>query len=794
LSDDGLWTRIRKGRLVQVLGVYLAASWVVLQVVGELRDSLELPAWIGPITFILLAVGLLVVLATGWVQSHPLVEAKAAADEVPRSWELDVAEIKASLKRGELPHLNWARAALGGVFAFSLLFGFAGLYIVIQDRGRSFEPPEALADAAPAIAVLPFTVRGEGLDVWREGMVETLSANLDGAAGLRAIDSRTVLARWGEKVGDDRNADLSVVMDVARATGARWALVGSAIQSGSGVRLSADIHDVATGEILGDGLAEGSPDSIFILVDELSIEVLRSLFADSGTDFSFDLARITTHSVPALRAYLEAEALFRRGEFEAAAPLYHQAIERDSTFGLAHYRLSEVYGWTASIAAPARREALQNALRLLDRLPAREALILRAKYAYGQGDMAMIDSIQGAVRRFPDDAEAWYLLGDSFLHSGWRLPSSLEQIEQTFERAVELDPNFAPYLIHWFDLALWWRPDSTKAAARLRRLEEAAPNAEHVLAKRIAFDLAFGDSATRTATLDSLPRVEPRTRIRVLSETLYHGRQAPQRAVVIRSLLESAPTDARGAGRRWLAETYSNGMGQVGRALAQIDSPDVPPVERACELWRMGEFGLPVDAARVRAALAPLPSDSTAAVCVQVARAANAVDEGRWAEHEALLAWLDERDLRLDRMVADSAQRARARVGLTATRRGLEGYAQWRRGELDRAIVSLREGVPGQSVTRWWLARALLEAGRTAEAVPWLRSFWWTQLSLAHYYLGSAYEELGDRERAIESYQYFVEAWFEADPGLQPLVEEARQSIARLRDAPAAGAGEGDGT
>ena len=39
---------------------------------------------------------------------------------------------------------------------------------------------------------------------WREGMVELLGTNLDGVAGLRSIDSRTVMARYREHVrGDD---------------------------------------------------------------------------------------------------------------------------------------------------------------------------------------------------------------------------------------------------------------------------------------------------------------------------------------------------------------------------------------------------------------------------------------------------------------------------------------------------------------------------------------------------------------------------------------------------------------
>jgi hypothetical protein len=180
-----------------------------------------------PAAVLLLLIGLVIITATAWVQSHPSTAARAEAEEIPGSWEIDLGDMKHSVARGRLPHLTWARAILGGVVAFSLLFGLAGVYVVVQDRGRSFSPPEAVAGSAgPGIAVLPFSMRGGGLDVWREGMVDVLSTNLDGVTGLRAIDSRTVLARWREAVGERDTPDLSLALGAARRMGAQYGVVG----------------------------------------------------------------------------------------------------------------------------------------------------------------------------------------------------------------------------------------------------------------------------------------------------------------------------------------------------------------------------------------------------------------------------------------------------------------------------------------------------------------------------------------------------------------------------------------
>jgi tetratricopeptide (TPR) repeat protein len=46
--------------------------------------------------------------------------------------------------------------------------------------------------------------------------------------------------------------------------------------------------------------------------------------------------------------------------------------------------------------------------------------------------------------------------------------------------------------------------------------------------------------------------------------------------------------------------------------------------------------------------------------------------------------------------------------------------------------------------------------------------------------LGMLYEEQGDREKALHYYGRFVDLWKDADPELQPRVEDARRRIAEL--------------
>ena len=94
------------------------------------------------------------------------------------------------------------------------------------------------------------------------------------------------------------------------------------------MRQDADVYDLSSGASLGQTQVQGAPDSVYSLVDRLSIGVLETVLADKPVALpQVDLARVTTTSLPALKAYLEAEALYRRSDFDAAIPFFRQGGE-----------------------------------------------------------------------------------------------------------------------------------------------------------------------------------------------------------------------------------------------------------------------------------------------------------------------------------------------------------------------------------------------------------------------------------------------------------------------------------
>ncbi|MFQ5536518.1 MAG: tetratricopeptide repeat protein [Gemmatimonadota bacterium] len=491
--------RLRKAKIVQVLAVYLGASWVVLQIADVLQGTAGLPGWVGAFTLLLLLIGLIIILATAWVQSLASTTAAEEAGEIPTDWEVAPADALASLKSGRLPHLTWGRAILGGVVALSLLFGGAGLYVGLTGRPGVLGPEEAGADiAATGIAVVPFSVSGgEDLDLWREGMVDLMSTNLDGLGGFGTIDSRTVLARWGERVAGGEDPDLRTALEVAAETGARYGLVGALVGNPAGIRVSADLYDLSSGEKVAQVSEEGTADEVLELTSALSVGLTRDLLRETGQGTVQDvrLDALTTASLPALRAYLEGEAFFRDGDFAGAIAPYERAVELDSLFALAWLRLSNAYGWLYDIGNQESARAGERATSLMDRLPARDRLLVQASEAARRGDASFYRGITDAVRRYPDDPDLWFELGEFIYHVAINVGvASLDQAIEAFDRAIELDPGFGPYRAHPLELTIA-RGDRADAEARLAEYREHTRDQRNVLEAELAIPVLLGDEA-----------------------------------------------------------------------------------------------------------------------------------------------------------------------------------------------------------------------------------------------------------------------------------------------------------
>lgn len=646
------------------------------------------------------------------------------------------------------------------------------------DRAGVLVPPAEAALQPPTIAVLPFTVRGAGLDVWREGMVDLLSMGLDGAAGVRAIDSHTLLATWHQEIRDETATDLARALGVARRAHARYALVGSVVGAGARIRMAATVYDVATTRTVGVVQVDGPPDSMLALADRLGMQTLGVILEKDPSQVpALDLAAITTQSLAALKSYLEGDGHYRRSEFRAASEAWERAARADTMFAMANLGLADAYAWSGAYDLYVKN--LARAKLLAARLPARARATVQMRWAnYAQLPEA-VATIQAAISQYPDAADAWYELGEAYFHHNVAVMAGPEETEAAFRKAAELQPTMAPYRAHLVDLAFMWRPDSARIAREVEAYGRLAPAETLTRASRIAFALAFGGGSVRDSARAALGTIDAESAAK-LYDLLQHPRFAEVRKLVFPAIASRLDERRKGEVIHSRLMNLAFMDGRLREELTILNDAATPVGLRFCGPLYLRTRGLPVPphmlevqrvAVRTDSALIARPAGLGCA-------AAYAAWFGDWSQHAALVSRA--RTIAARALAAGDSGSAR---DWQRAARVAEAHGLWRRGrkaDALRAFEGTLRGDAGQE-SLWYVGLLALDLGKRDEAEHAFRALWSQRdAAPAHLQLARILERAGRLAEAREAYQFVAYAWRHADPELQPQVDEARQALARL--------------
>jgi len=458
----------------------------------------------------------------------------------------------------------WLRWAILSV----VLVVLVGIGVLIG-RGER-EPGVEVAPLAlrQRVVVAPFRVAGAdpSLAYLRDGMVELLSARLADDSLARSVDAGAVLGAW-------RAAKLSPAMDVPRDTivklatklGAERVVVGSVVGSPARTELTATVLTLPAGTVSGQGSVTGPVDSLSTLIDRLAA---RLLLSQAGQDD--DLSHFVSSSLPAVRAYLAAQAAFRDGDFGIAIRGYATALRRDSTFALA--ALHEALAADRIARESPLRHGVALAWRARDDLGDRDRARLLAlagpRYPALPAGAELVAAWQHLVDLAPQNAESWYELALRVLHDGAAAgladprPRAIDALRRTL--AMDSTHRSARELLD----RLLTSGDSARgdAEAAWRALERASSHAADAT-ERIDLVLAQHDVALDVGRMDrvaeSIARLRrllpgPRAwlRLRVL-DGLYGGVDSAAASSAARALdaaVGDAPAVGASTSEGWLAD------------------------------------------------------------------------------------------------------------------------------------------------------------------------------------------------------------------------------------------------
>jgi hypothetical protein len=656
-------------------------------------------------------------------------------------------------------------------------------------------PPSASPAHESRLALMPWVVRGgEGtLDYLGEGMVDLLSGGLDGAAGWRVVDANGLISFVHRECAEGVSQDCGA--RAARRFGATRYVMGSVVAVGQGrVRLSATPYEIGRGP--GATVqATGSIDSLERTVNQVARGLL--LGGDSAsTNRLTEVAAVTTSSVAALRGYLEGFALFRAGHYCPAVESFKRAVTEDSTFALAYYRLAMADSWGCETASFAEARAAADAAVLHSgSLSERDQRMLRAFRAYTFFDVDRADSgYRVQVQIYPDDVEAWYMLGETLMHENYLRGRSINEARESFERAASADlpPIGAPY--HLVEIAAMdgrLQEAETLATRFVRLFPSAGPNGDHTWWIGFSGRLAAGPSDTTALLRELTSQSRFRRGLASYVAGWHFADLALARRIDSLSLQTSRPASERRTAESGLA-TMALGAGQPADARRRFAD-----LAKADSLSDLGSLAL---------AATFLPSPASRADLVALRARLARMDSTRAGVTR--LSWLALIDLR----AGDTAGAAGAARRLAAWRatsdsavarvlgNGILAEQAWTAGRADRALEimgtapvppspldgeDLSSLVTYHSFVRGELLHA---AGRDREALGWYLAVAEHDhdgyLAPASLRLGEIYEGLGDRRLALWHYGRFVRLWHDTEPALRPWLEEGRRGLRRLAAEP----------
>ena len=414
---EGLWSGLRRRKVVQWGLAYVAAAWGLLQGLAYLSTVFRWPAQLQRPATMAFLVGLPVALVLAWYH-------------------------------GDRGHQRVSGREFS-ILTVLLLIG-GGLFWWV---GRMPEAPAVTAASPPAvqapaaaatgtsIAVLPFVNMSDdkGNEYFSDGISEELLNVLVRVDGLGVASRTSSFGYKGSQLG---------TAAIASALKVNHVLEGSVRKAGNNVRITAQLIDAANDRHLWSETYDRELTDIFVIQEEIANSIVNALRGQLGQVKSAApvvTVRADTENLEAYELYLKARELFiARRELPECIRLFEQVTQMDPGFargweGLAAvYAIANSWGIDDRDYAALAKTAAERALQLDPALSMPWAALATAEQQVWPVNWSR--SLQLLDRAIAADAHN----STAFLWRGiaWVDLGHFERAIADFEHCLVLDPKY----------------------------------------------------------------------------------------------------------------------------------------------------------------------------------------------------------------------------------------------------------------------------------------------------------------------------------------------------------------
>jgi tetratricopeptide (TPR) repeat protein/tRNA A-37 threonylcarbamoyl transferase component Bud32 len=749
---------------------YAVAVIIVAIVVRAATITIGLPDWVMPGALAVMALGLPVILFTGYVQRVTRRALTTTPAITPGGGHEVQHGTMATIALRASPHVSWQRTTRGGVYALGVFAALVVAFMVMRAFGigpvGSLLAEGRLAQRDPVL-VADFATSHTDSSVGHV-VAEGVRQNLSQSNSITLFSQASVASALTRmQLPPTTPLTPTLARQLATREGIKAFVTGDVTGLGNGFVIALRLVSADSGDVLASyQTTVDGPTQLVAGVDEVTRK-LRGKIGESlkSVQDSPPLAQVTTGSYDALKAYTEGARVFDdQQDYQKAIPLLRQAVTIDTGFAMAWRKLAMAYG-NGGYPPSATSAAILKAFQLRSRLTDQERYMTEGTY-YGSG--AGIDRPKSiaAYQALLATGDSSYALNN--LGVNYNSLRKFAQAEQVFRLAVRQGPsNSLPATNLAYALVVQGKNFATDSA--LAGALAKSPSNPGVLAAMVLTKYAEGNIVVAGRLADSLDKTTASPELRQSMRNsrsaiaLIHGKLAEGQR-----LYDESTAMQREAGLATtppLVDSIAFVMldwwlrGQRDRAAKRLDA-----VTAALPLTSLPELDRPYgDLGVAYAALGR--TDRARAVLAQIAQISDTVTR---------------------RNRQPDAHRIQAEIALTENR-PRDAVTEFQKAD------SLPDGPVSEdpSVVLYNLGRAFDKANAPDSAMAMFEQFLHCQtidrlysdmvyLPLTQRRLGELYEAKGDRARAVAHYTAFVDLWKDADPDLQPQVADVRKKLAGL--------------
>jgi TolB-like protein/Flp pilus assembly protein TadD len=423
MNLHNFFSELKRRNVYKVAVAYAVVSWLLIQAASIFLPAFDAPPWVMKIFIIVIIFGFPVALILSW-----------AFEITPEGIKLESEiEQSKSIARGT------GRKIVAVTIALAVVAAGLFVYQLVRSKSDIAESPKTTTIANKSIAVLPFDNLSRDPDnaYFCEGVQDEILTRLAKVADLKVI-SRTSTQHF--KSTPDN------LPQIAKQLGVAHILEGSVQKASDQVRVNVQLINALTDAHLWADTYDRKLTDIFAVESEIAKTIADTLQAKLSGSEQHAIAARPTENTEAHQLYLKGRFFWNKrtgNDLKKSIDYFQQAISADPNYALAYAGVADAYVFLPGYTAGAPRDcypkamaAAKKALQLDDALAEAHTTLALALWYYDFDFTQANREFQRAIELNPNYATGHQQYGNNTLSALGRFDEAIAE----GKRAIELDP------------------------------------------------------------------------------------------------------------------------------------------------------------------------------------------------------------------------------------------------------------------------------------------------------------------------------------------------------------------